>query len=243
MDNIKTINIGIIAPLLTQITIKRAIQNSNCDSFNIIMESSNCSDFLNKMSPVFINQIRNASYPLDILLIHEEDENLLYKYRENIFSDITDAEKIPKIFFITSLKIQSNQIIDLITKGINSFYAIENFDFKTLIEALKITQLRGGWIDPYFTITITEQIRDIYVKLNRIQSSAKLFRITQQQVTIIELIAGGYDNDEIAQKLKLSRAIIKRSIMKMLKQCSCKNRIALVTWAIRNDIVYLDKCG
>jgi DNA-binding NarL/FixJ family response regulator len=242
MDNIKTINIGIIAPLLTQITIKRAIQNSNCDSFNIIIESSNCCDFLNKMSPVFINEIRNTSR-LDILLIHEEDENLLYKYREKIFSGISDAEKIPKIFFITSLKIQSQQIIDLITKGISSFYAIENFDFKTLIEALEITQRRGGWIDPYFTITITEQIRDIYLKLNRIQISAKSFRITQQQITIIELIAGGYDNDEIAQKLKLSRAIVKRSIMKMLKQCSCKNRIALVTWAIRNNIVYLDKCG
>jgi DNA-binding NarL/FixJ family response regulator len=238
------INIGIIAPSsLTQITIKKAIQyTKSYDVLNIVMEESSCCAFLNKISPLgSMNRIHDREFSLDILLIHEEDENRLYEYTENIFSAINDPAKIPKIFFITSLQTNIQKVINLIGKGVSSFYAIENLDLKTLVDALEITQNKGGWIDPHFTIKITEQLRDIYDKLNRIQISRNSLQITQQQKSIIELIASGYDNEEIAQKLKLSRATVKTNIFKMLQKSSCRNRTALAIWAISNNIVYLDK--
>ena len=244
MNQVQTINIGIIAPSsLTQITIKKAIQNysKSSGSFNIVLEESSCCAFLNKIVPVNINKIPHASFLIDILLIHEENEDRLHEYTEKITSSVSNATQIPKIFFITSLKTSSQKIVNLISKGVSSFYAIENFDFKTLIDALEITQVRGAWVDPYFTAEITEHLRDMYDKLNRIQASGDLFKITQREKSIIELIASGYDNEAIAKSLNLSLATVKTNVVKMLIKCRCPNRTALTVWAISNNIVYLGK--
>jgi DNA-binding NarL/FixJ family response regulator len=242
MDKVQ-INIAVIAPLLTQVTVRKAIQNNHYAAFNIIMEESNSCAFSSKMAPDTINKISDVSHTLDILLIHEEDENMLHLYTQKILSALKGREKKPKIFFITSLVVGSQKIITLINKGVSSFYAIENFDIRTLIDALEITQLRGGWIDPYFTITITEQIRDIYRKLNRVKISAKFFQISPSQQCIIELIASGYENEEIAKKLQLSTATIKATVIRLLQKSNCRNRTALVTWAITNNILILNKSG
>lgn len=61
--------------------------------------------------------------------------------------------------------------------------------------------------------------------------------LTQKEIKIIELIAGGFTDDEIAAELKLSYSTIRMHAAKLLNKTRCPNRANLIYWACTNKII------
>lgn len=62
-------------------------------------------------------------------------------------------------------------------------------------------------------------------------------KLTQREIQIIQLLAQGNIDNEIAQLLGLSYWTINKDIAVLLKMSGSENRTQLVAWAFRNKIL------
>lgn len=64
--------------------------------------------------------------------------------------------------------------------------------------------------------------------------------ISDREMEIIELVAAGLTNQEIAQKLEISKRTVDNHISNILNKTSTDNRVSLVRWALQWGKVCLD---
>lgn len=64
--------------------------------------------------------------------------------------------------------------------------------------------------------------------------------LSAREVQIIELVASGLTNQEIAQNLEISKRTVDNHISNILGKTSTENRVALVRWALLWGKVCLD---
>jgi len=64
--------------------------------------------------------------------------------------------------------------------------------------------------------------------------------ISGREMQIIELVAAGLTNQEIAQKLEISKRTVDNHISNILTKTSTDNRVSLVRWALQWGKVCLD---
>ncbi|QDZ40559.1 response regulator transcription factor [Euhalothece natronophila Z-M001] len=64
--------------------------------------------------------------------------------------------------------------------------------------------------------------------------------ISGREMEIIELVAAGLTNQEIAQKLEISKRTVDNHISNILTKTSTDNRVSLVRWALQWGKVCLD---
>lgn len=57
--------------------------------------------------------------------------------------------------------------------------------------------------------------------------------LSDREVQIIELVAAGLTNQEIAQELEISKRTVDNHISNILTKTSTDNRVALVRWALQ----------
>ena len=57
--------------------------------------------------------------------------------------------------------------------------------------------------------------------------------LSDREVQIIELVAAGLTNQEIAQQLEISKRTVDNHISNILTKTSTDNRVALVRWALQ----------
>jgi DNA-binding CsgD family transcriptional regulator len=57
--------------------------------------------------------------------------------------------------------------------------------------------------------------------------------LSDREVQIIDLVAGGLTNQEIAQKLEISKRTVDNHISNILTKTATDNRVALVRWALQ----------
>jgi DNA-binding NarL/FixJ family response regulator len=57
--------------------------------------------------------------------------------------------------------------------------------------------------------------------------------LSDREVQIIELVAGGLTNQEIAQQLEISKRTVDNHISNILTKTATDNRVALVRWALQ----------
>jgi DNA-binding NarL/FixJ family response regulator len=65
--------------------------------------------------------------------------------------------------------------------------------------------------------------------------------ISGREMEIIELVAAGLTNQEIAQKLEISKRTVDNHISNILTKTSTENRVSLVRWALQWGKVCLDE--
>lgn len=61
--------------------------------------------------------------------------------------------------------------------------------------------------------------------------------LSQKEIKVIELIAGGFTDDEIAAELKLSYSTIRMYAMNLLNKTNSSNRANLIYWAFTNGVL------
>lgn len=57
--------------------------------------------------------------------------------------------------------------------------------------------------------------------------------LSEREMQIVDLIAGGLSNQEIADRLEISKRTVDNHISNILTKTSTGNRVALVRWALQ----------
>lgn len=64
--------------------------------------------------------------------------------------------------------------------------------------------------------------------------------LSDRELQIVELVAGGLTNLEISEKLEISKRTVDNHISNILTKTATANRVALVRWALKWGKVCLD---
>jgi DNA-binding CsgD family transcriptional regulator len=64
--------------------------------------------------------------------------------------------------------------------------------------------------------------------------------LSDRELQIVELVAAGLTNQEIAEKLEISKRTVDNHISNILTKTATGNRVALVRWALQWGKVCLD---
>jgi DNA-binding NarL/FixJ family response regulator len=70
---------------------------------------------------------------------------------------------------------------------------------------------------------------------SQVQSS-----LSERELQVIELVAAGLTNQDIAEKLEISKRTVDNHISNILTKTKTDNRVALVRWALQWGKVCLD---
>jgi DNA-binding CsgD family transcriptional regulator len=65
--------------------------------------------------------------------------------------------------------------------------------------------------------------------------------LSERELQIVELVAAGLTNQEIAEKLEISKRTVDNHISNVLTKTATGNRVALVRWALQWGKVCIDE--
>jgi DNA-binding NarL/FixJ family response regulator len=65
--------------------------------------------------------------------------------------------------------------------------------------------------------------------------------LSERELQVLELVAAGLTNQEIAEKLEISKRTVDNHISNILTKTATDNRVALVRWALQWGKVCLDQ--
>ena len=61
-------------------------------------------------------------------------------------------------------------------------------------------------------------------------------KLTKRETEVVRKICEGFTNIEIGEQLHISKHTVKAQIETIFEKTSCKNRVKLTVWAIRNGV-------
>jgi DNA-binding NarL/FixJ family response regulator len=64
--------------------------------------------------------------------------------------------------------------------------------------------------------------------------------LSDRELQVIELVAAGMTNEQIAEKLEISKRTVDNHISNILTKTETQNRVALVRWALQWGKVCID---
>lgn len=177
-------------------------------------------------------------------MLHEFDTDLVFiDYTAPGFSVHTIKrirEQFEKTKVIALTEDQSGKtLIHAIRAGVLS-YLRKDCDIQEIIESIYATH-RG---DVFYCGKIIEKIRKESIDISDLDSgtfSCEPTPISQRELEIIKLIAEGYTNTEIAEKLFLSTHTINTHRKNIMQKLGINNTAALVMFAVKMELVHPNK--
>jgi DNA-binding NarL/FixJ family response regulator len=118
--------------------------------------------------------------------------------------------------------VRSDQILELITKGVSGFLPPKT-NSSLLKKAIKAVYLGDLWID-------RETIKGILFSRTLLDEKVNL---TRKEKEVVSYICKGYRNKEIAQKLSISEQTVKSHCNRIYKKLSVTDRLQLAIGHIK----------
>jgi DNA-binding NarL/FixJ family response regulator len=191
------------------------ILNENAN-FNLIAEALNGADLIN------------------LTKVHAPDL-IVMDYASTNFSldNITQiVKKFPQTKLLAVTELQTNGIISKALKSGVTSHLLKECDEDEIVEAIYKTAIGERFLCGKITSVIIEEKRD-----NVSVSSCQGMNISDREMEIIALIAGGNSNKEIADKLFLSTHTVTTHRKNIMNKLGVNNTAGLVLFAVRENLV------
>lgn len=158
--------------------------------------------------------------------------------------DIDDLSEIkrhfPSVRILAITPEQSaNVLVDALKSGITS-YVKKDCSFPEILEAIKETE-KGN---KFFCGQILETIHEANLNVDEIDMDAfscEAVVISKRECEIITLIAEGYTNAQIAEKLFLSAHTINTHRKNIMAKLGVKNTAGIVMYAVKTNLISPNK--
>ncbi len=146
----------------------------------------------------------------------------------------------PSVRFIAITPEQSGiTLVNAIKSGITS-YIKKDCDIDEIIDSVKETAAGGK----FFCGKILETIRREAIRVDDIENvdfNCAPLTISNRELEIIQLIAEGYTNDQISEKLFLSKHTIATHRKNIMAKLGVNNTAAIVMYAVKTQLVSPNK--
>lgn len=146
----------------------------------------------------------------------------------------------PSVRFVAITPEQSGiTLINAIRSGITS-YIKKDCDVDEIIDSVKETAAGGK----FFCGKILETIRKEAIEVDNIENidfTCAPLHISTRELEIIQFIAEGYTNDQISEKLFLSKHTVATHRKNIMAKLGVNNTAAIVMYAVKTQLVSPNK--
>jgi DNA-binding NarL/FixJ family response regulator len=150
---------------------------------------------------------------------------------------IKEQDKNVKVIIISS-EVKKELVSEGIKSGIDG-YLPKNADKATLVDAIR-TVFKG---EKYFNQAIMNLVFEDFYKGEKEGTKASrpvAQGLTKRENEVLELVAQGKSNQEVADTLFISTKTVETHKTNILEKLGLKNTAELVKYAIKNNIIGLD---
>lgn len=193
---------------------------SSEDNIEIIAEASNGRELIEKA-------------------MEEEPDLILTDIAMPEINGITAAKEIkdinPKIpIIILSMYNSEDFIMDAIHIGAKGYLPKDVSPDELFMAINKVHQ---G--EEYFSADISSKVMKSFINQTRIKSGrkTKLPTLTDREIEVVKLIAEGFLNKEIADKLNISIRTVDTHKTNILRKLKLKSSVEIAKYAIRHDLI------
>ncbi|WP_281612605.1 response regulator transcription factor [Flammeovirga sp. SubArs3] len=194
---------------------------SNVDNINVITTANNGLEFLEYLDK------KEPSTPLDIAII---DIQMKPMDGFELVESIKDKYQDLKVIVLSS-HYKSNIVGHMIKLGVSAFIP-KNANKQLLVTAIESVHQSGV----YFTESDKEMLIQYMNSGSKKISLSPIEELSGREIEVVKLICQENTNQEIAEKLFLSKRTIENHRQRILDKVGAKNTVGLVVYAIANQI-------
>jgi len=131
---------------------------------------------------------------------------------------------------------EEHQVVSMVELGVKGFL-LKNIDEEELQKAILLIHEGKNYFSPELLPSITNSFRKKVVDERR--KNEVVEKLSKREIEIIQLIAKGLTNKEIAKVCFISPRTVGGHRTNILDKTGCKNTAGLVSYAITNNLIKL----
>lgn len=166
--------------------------------------------------------------PVDVLLL---DVRMPQKSGIDVLRELSAAGTLPPTIILTTFD-DSDAVLDGIRAGARGFM-LKDVSYDQLIAAIRA--VAGG--ATVFQPAVTERLLRVADRVH-IATDAPIERLTEREVQVVRLMAGGYSNKEIADALGTAEGTIKNHVSSILAKLGVRDRTRAVLKALEAGLLH-----
>jgi DNA-binding NarL/FixJ family response regulator len=137
-----------------------------------------------------------------------------------------------KIVILTTFE-QDDYLYGAIRAGASGFL-VKDMEPTELIHCVRVVARGDALLAPSVTRRL---IADVAARMSAPAPAAELASLTARETEIMDLVAAGLSNEEIASRLVISHATTKTHVSRILTKLGLRDRAQLVVWAYESGRV------
>jgi len=145
-------------------------------------------------------------------------------------------QRVPEVKVLILTRHANQEYVKSILNAGASGYLVKNSAAEELVIAIQVVQ-RG---DPYLDPAISQHIIDGYLNPATTESKTLEIKLTSRQREVLQLIAEGHPNREIASRLNISVKTVENHRANIMKSLDLHSTADLTQYAISKGIISLD---
>jgi len=140
-----------------------------------------------------------------------------------------------RIIMLTNHK-DKLKVLDSFSSGANG-YCVKDIKINELSKVID-TVLEGGiWVDTKIAGFIFDVLKKVDEKQKEEKLSLEDFNISEREKEVLELIADGLSNEEITEKLFISKNTVKNHVASIISKLSVKDRTQVAVFALKHNLL------
>jgi DNA-binding NarL/FixJ family response regulator len=113
-------------------------------------------------------------------------------------------------------------------------YLLKDSPIDDVVEAVRAAARGIAWLSPRAAEALLDRIRRDYVEPEEVPEAGP--DLSPRELEVLQLIARGLDNSEIAAELSISPRTAKNHVSSILSKLEVPNRIQAATYAVRSGL-------
>jgi len=166
--------------------------------------------------------------PVDVLLL---DVRMPRKSGIDVLRELSAAGTLPPTIILTTFD-DSDAVLDGIRAGARGFM-LKDVSYDQLIAAIRA--VAGG--ATVFQPAVTERLLRVADRVH-IATDTPIERLTERELQVVRLMAGGYSNKEIADALGTAEGTIKNHVSSILAKLGVRDRTRAVLKALEAGLLH-----
>ncbi|MEW5821388.1 MAG: response regulator transcription factor [Cyanobacteriota bacterium] len=141
-----------------------------------------------------------------------------------------------KVIVLTSHR-DENEVTGALGAGADA-YCLKDINPQRLVSVIQTVVEGAAWLDPAIAKVVLRKFADENNILEEVKSSKSKSPLTERELQVLQYLADGASNAEIADELSLSQHTVKTHIGNILQKLSVDDRTQAVVRALREGWVH-----
>jgi DNA-binding NarL/FixJ family response regulator len=142
-------------------------------------------------------------------------------------------DKYPNLgIIVLTMFAEDSQVIRAIRAGADG-YLLKNIESGRVVEAIRAVARGESVVDPELATKVLNEFR----RLSDVDGYNNIAGLTEREISLLQLVANGMSNKEIASELGLAESTVKNRLSILFQKLDVKDRTQAAIYAMTHGLV------